>query len=255
MFGERHVFWRMLRNLWPDERIITWEAAIFRDSLEEHGLETARNLITLSSDVNRLWNNGVFALKPISVTEDNTKLTIQFFWQARQPLVLPTINLTTIPLSIENLDSNDGNRLIDMSQSGDRRIKSGDLFELTTDDPEARALPSIALLETQWFLQRVLGMAGAADELSDSYHFSDNGLYYREGDDISDRGEVDNDNSNVSNLGLDEGGDEFFLSTVTGLSDPVVPDNTGVLPSIEAPKHYTEGIEEREESFRDGAVM
>jgi hypothetical protein len=173
---------------------------------------------------------------------------------------MPTINLTTIPLSTRNLESNDETRLIDCRQSEDRRIKSGDLFELTTDDPEARPLPSMALLEMQWFLQRVMGMAGAANELKDSEcHFSDNGLYnrvpYNDGDNISNLGEFDEDEGDISNLGLDEGRDESFLSHITSLSDPVIPDNSGVIPSIEAPKHYAEEMEEVEERFRDGAVM
>jgi hypothetical protein len=118
----------------------------------------------------------------------------------------------------------------------------------------------MALLEMQWFLQRVIGMAGAADELKDSeYHFSDNGLYnrepYNDRDNISNLGEFNDDEGDISNLGLDEGRDESFLSNITNLSDPVIPDNTGVLPSIEAPKHYTEEMEEVEERFRDGAVM
>ena len=259
-FGKRHVFWRMLRNFWPEEKITTWEAAILPDGPGECGLETARNMITLSADAHILWNEGAFALKPISVSEDNTTLTIQFFWQAKHPLVMPTINLTTIPLSTRNLESNDETRLIDCRQSEDRRIKSGDLFELTTDDSEARPLPSMALLEMQWFLQRVIGMAGAADELKDSeYHFSDNGLYnrgpYNDGDNISNLGEFDEDEGDISNLGLDEGRDESFLSNITNLSDPVIPDNSGVIPSIEAPKHYAEEMEEVEERFRDGAVM
>jgi hypothetical protein len=229
----------MLRNFWPEEKITAWEATVFPDGPEERGLETARNMITLSRDAHDLWNKGAFALKPISVSEDNTTLTIQFFWQAKQPLVMPVINLTTIPLSTRDLERNDETRLIDCRQFEYRHIKSGDLFELTTDDPEARPLPSMALLEMQWFLQRVAGMAGAADELKDSeYHFSDNGLYnqglYKGGDDIS-------------NLGLDEGGDESFLSNVTGLLDPAAPDSTSILPSIEAPKHYTEEMEDTEE--------
>ncbi len=37
------------------------------------------------------------------------------------------------------------------------------------------------------------------------------------------------------------------LSNVAGLSSPVIPpDNTNLLPSIEAPKHYTEEMEEME---------
>jgi hypothetical protein len=93
-------------------------------------------------------------------------------------------------------------------------------------------------------------MAGAADELRESeYHFSDNGLYnwglYKGGDDISNLGELDEDEGDICNLGLDEGGDEFFLSNVAGPSDPVVPDNTSLLSSIEVPKHHAEEMEER----------
>jgi hypothetical protein len=250
----------MLRNFWPEEKISTWKAAVFPDGLEEHGVETTRNMITLSADAHILWNDGAFALKPISISEDNTTLTIQFFWQAKQPLFERTINLTTIPLSTRNLESNDETRLIDCRHSEDRRIKSGDLFELTTDDPEARPLPSMALLEMQWFLQRIAGMAGAADELKDyEYHFSDNGVYYQRlsecGDDFSNVGEFDEDDADVHNLGLDEGEDEFFLSNVAGLSDPVIPENASVLPSIEAPKHHTEEMESVEDRFRDGAAL
>lgn len=256
-FGKRHFFWRMLRNFWPEEKITTWEEAIFVHGTEECGLETSRNMITLSRDAHMAWNEGAFALKPISVSEDNATLTIQFFWQTKHPLVMPTINLTTVPLSTRNLDSNDGARLYHQS---DRRIKSGDLFELTTDDPEERPLPSIALLEMQWFLQRVMGMAGAADDLKDSdYHFSDNGFHgcglYNDGDNVSNLGEFGEDDGDISNLGLDEGRDESFLSNITSLPDPVVPDNTDVLPSIEAPKHHTEEMEEMEERLRDGAVI
>jgi hypothetical protein len=250
----------MLRNFWPEEKISAWKAAVFPDGPEECGLETARNMITLSADAHILWNDGAFALKPISISEDNTTLVIQFFWQVKQPLLMQTINLTTPRLLTRNLESNDETRLIDCRHSEDRRIKSGDFFELTTDDPEARPLPSMALLEMQWFLQRIIGMAGAADELKDSeYHFSDNGLYNWElskcGDDISHLGQFDEDEAGISNLGLDEGEDESFLSNVAGPSNPVISENTSVLPSIEAPKHHIEETENMEERFRDGAVL
>ena len=139
-FGKRHVFWRMLRNFWPEEKITAWEAAVFPGGPEERGLETARNMITLSADAHILWNEGAFALKPISVSEDNTTLIIQLFGQARYSPIMPTINLTTIPLSTRDLDHGNRERPIDFRQSEVRMIKSGDLFELTTDDPEARLL-------------------------------------------------------------------------------------------------------------------
>ena len=140
MFGKRYVFSRMLRNFWPEEKINTWEAAVFLDDSAEHGLETARNMITLSVEAHGLWNSGAFALKPISVSEDNTTLIIQLFGQARYSPIMPTINLTTIPLSTRDLDHGNRERPIDFRQSEVRMIKSGDLFELTTDDPEARLL-------------------------------------------------------------------------------------------------------------------
>lgn len=40
-------------------------------------------------------------------------------------------------------------------------IASGDVFTVTTSDPETMPLPSWALLETQWFLRQVAGMSGA----------------------------------------------------------------------------------------------
>ena len=203
----------MLRNFWSEEKIAAWEKPIFPDGLEKRGLETPKNLITLSPTVHRLWNKGVFALKPISISEDNTTLTIRFFWQTKQHLNMPTINLTTIPSSTSDLDQSDlgtffpYRRLPGESPSKHRLIKSGDLFELKTDDPEARPLPSMALLEMQWFLQRVMGMAGAADELQDGdYHFSDDGfcrgLYHI--DDTSNPSELDEGEDDVSNLELDE---------------------------------------------------
>jgi hypothetical protein len=84
---------------------------------------------------------------------------------------MPKINLTTIPPSIRDFDCQENNTLFD---ERDHRIIPGQLFEITTDNPEIRPLPSIALLEMQWFLQRVMGVAGAADVEEDhDYYFSD----------------------------------------------------------------------------------
>lgn len=75
------------------------------------------------------------------------------------------MSLLTIPLSTEDLTQNNGafdhgqTRLFD--QEG-KPIKSGDFFNLKTDDPIKKPLPSVKLLELQWFLMRVIGMAGAA---------------------------------------------------------------------------------------------
>jgi hypothetical protein len=43
------------------------------------------------------------------------------------------------------------------------RQESGQRIKIHTDDPDKKPLPSFELLELQWFLQRIQGMAGAAD--------------------------------------------------------------------------------------------
>jgi hypothetical protein len=155
----------MLRNFWPEQKIAAWEAEVFPNGSSEMGVETAANMITLCPNAHEYWNKGAFALKPISVSDDNTTLTIQFFWQAKHEQIESTVNLLTMPPCTRDLDSGGKgySHLADYHQLGVRTIKSGDMFVIKTDDPEARPLPSIALLEMQWFLQRVMGMAGAAD--------------------------------------------------------------------------------------------
>jgi hypothetical protein len=135
-------------------------SSTFPDGLEQNGNDSTANLISLS---HVYWNKGQFALKPISVSADSKTLTVQFFWQAKRSVVMPKINLATIPLSTRDLDRYRNNALYDGRQINCPKIESGQLFEITTDNPEVRPLPSIALLEMQWFLQRVMGMAGAVD--------------------------------------------------------------------------------------------
>ncbi|KAF4631716.1 hypothetical protein G7Y89_g6415 [Cudoniella acicularis] len=143
---------------------------------------------------------------------------------ARKPYY--TFEGRTRLLEQRSLDSNNGIRLADLRGPQDfRLLKSGDIFEIKTDDAEVRPLPSFKLLEMQWFLQRVIGMAGAADVEEDI-------------------GEEEWDDE-ISNLGLDEIGETFFISDDIGTSDPAMPDlsNDYLAPSIEGPKHYAEEIE------------
>jgi hypothetical protein len=163
-FGNRHMFWRHLQLFWPKEKITAWQEQLFPGDTYDCGIETAKNLITLSVAAHRLWNKGAFALKPISVSDDHTTLKVQFFWQIKQPEVetQPTISLLTTPSSTKDLERFGRSRLVHADLS-DGLLKSGNIFEIKTDDPDKRPLPSFELLEMQWFLQRVTGMAGAVD--------------------------------------------------------------------------------------------
>ena len=75
------------------------------------------------------------------------------------------MSLLTTPVSTKDLDHNKGafdTSTVRLFNCKDERIKSGNFFELKTDDAIERPLPSFKLLEMQWFLTRVVGMAGAA---------------------------------------------------------------------------------------------
>ncbi|KAG4437631.1 hypothetical protein IFR05_006892 [Cadophora sp. M221] len=167
-FGQRHIFWSHLKNFWPHEKIAAWEAELFPSGLCDTGIESAYNLITLSCGAHNLWARGAFALKPISC--DKTTLKVQFFWQKKQQETQTAMSLLTTPFSTQGLSQNTdilpGAVRLWREVEGDenaRAIRSGDYFTLHTDDPDTKPLPSFKLLELQWFLQRVVGMAGAAD--------------------------------------------------------------------------------------------
>jgi hypothetical protein len=159
-----------LKNFWPETKVAAWEAELFPEGLHEVGGETVYNLITLSRIAHDEWGRGAFALKPISVSDDGMTLTVQFFWQKKQKDIQTTMSLTTKPFSTEGLEENTG-AFRDDSKSGlynartEQEIKSGDYFDLQTTDPTTKPLPSFQLLEMQWFVQRILGMAGGVGDV------------------------------------------------------------------------------------------
>lgn len=115
----------------------------------------------------------------------------------------PVMDLSTLPFSTEGLDrsrSEEGLGHGMYNHRTARTLKSGDLIEMHTTDAIERPLPSFQLLELQWFLQRIIGMAGSADPLP--IHYSD----------------TDEEEEEMSNLGLGEVGDEAFQF---GFSDGV----------------------------------
>jgi hypothetical protein len=157
-----------LKIFWPEEKVAAWAEEVFLQDTSEISVERVYNLITLSRSAHGYWNRGAFALKPIFENEDKTTLKVQFFWQKKQNNTQATMSLLTTPFSTEDLDQNKGafdfgyTKLTDIRGPQPRYIKSGDIFEFKTDDVIERPLPSFQLLEMQWFLTRVVGMAGAA---------------------------------------------------------------------------------------------
>ena len=163
--GLRHQFWNYLRIFWSEEKVTAWEAKLFPQGIHEKGHEEAYNLILLAPHVHAIWERGLFALKPISESNDKKTLTVQFWWQTKQTDSFPIISLTTQPHSTKGLKETRGAHggYIWIFDKNGKKIQSGDCFELQTDDPIQKPLPSFELLELQWFLHRIQGMAGAVD--------------------------------------------------------------------------------------------
>jgi hypothetical protein len=162
-------FWNLLHLFWDEDRVEKWRRTIFPDSENpDIGAEGCFNLISLTPTAHDLWNKGLFALKPLELSRDQKKLTVQFFWQVRgNHDIKSQIDLLTEPTSSEDLEvvANESNIhwLTRLENDGSTpRIRSGDTFTFTTKDPENLPLPSLELLEMQWVLQRLVGMSGAA---------------------------------------------------------------------------------------------
>jgi hypothetical protein len=159
---------------WNKDRIERWKKEIFRNPQNpETGVESCFNLICLNPTAHDMWNLGVFALKPLNLSDDKKKLDIQFFWQpAYKHQLGDRVDLLKIPKSSKGLSQGavwerrqNGRELIPYEVAighPPRYIQSGDTFTLATDDPIHKPLPSWELLEMQWCLQRITAMSGAA---------------------------------------------------------------------------------------------
>jgi hypothetical protein len=159
-------FWNLLRLFWDKDRVEKWNRKIFPDSQNpDVGVERCFNLISLAPHAHDMWNRGLFALKPLKLSRNQKKLTVQFFWQVPGNYNMESrINLLTKPTSSEGLEIvKDGYFLNHLKDNNSAPlIRSGETFTFTTNDPENLPLPSLELLEMQWILQRLVGMCGAA---------------------------------------------------------------------------------------------
>jgi HNH endonuclease len=178
-------FWGLLGVFWNRDRIERWKKEIFRNPQNpETGVESCFNLICLTSTAHEMWNRGVFALKPLNLSDDKKKLDIQFFWQpAYKHQSGDRVNLLKIPKSSKGLSQGqvweqlqDERKLKSYQMAVDRPpriVQSGDTFTLTTDDPIHKPLPSWELLEMQWYLQRLAAMSGTPNlDLDDDDYIS-----------------------------------------------------------------------------------
>lgn len=163
-------FWDTLKMFWKAELVESWRSKLFVDANNPNrGTETVENMISLSALLHRYHSAARFALRPIQLSDDKTKLELEFHWlvvegRKRQD----EVNIMDEPLSSAGrLSAGRGYGPLDRIDPNDDTIRiplvSGTRFTMSTDDPVQRPLPDTGLLTLQWNLQRVLAMSGAAE--------------------------------------------------------------------------------------------
>lgn len=163
---------------WPEEKVDSWHAKIFRDSRTStpKGTEAVENMLTLTltSTLHRFHSEGAFALRPVRMSADNTRLELEFYWlprQVRGPSA--KVDLIEMPVSSRGRKcSGPGEKFVRWEEDKDPvQLSSGFRFTMTTDDPVNKPLPDPGLLELQWHLQRILAMSGAAGWMEEDFEY------------------------------------------------------------------------------------
>lgn len=149
-------FWGVLAMFWSSKQITEWEEVV----LGPQRTEILPNLMCLAPHVHRLWGKAHFALKPVKLSEDRKRLTVVFYWLGQG--LYEQKDLRMPPTQVRNFDgATRGTRFVDCESL--KLISSGDTLTFTTTDSEKFPLPSIALLEMQWLLNRLVAISGAAN--------------------------------------------------------------------------------------------
>jgi hypothetical protein len=142
---------------WASEEIDDWEQAV----LGEKGTEDCSNLITLSATAHVYWGKALFAIEPIQMSPDKCRLEARFHWlkQYKHNSRVPPM------FRAQNIYPKDsvGKNIKLFNCATEQKLCSGDLFYFETSDPEKLPLPSFALLQMQWHLQRIAALSGAAE--------------------------------------------------------------------------------------------
>ncbi|OCK74521.1 hypothetical protein K432DRAFT_429982 [Lepidopterella palustris CBS 459.81] len=142
----RHISWKFLGDNWAQEQIIKWFSPLFRDA-GSTGCDVVFNMLCLAPHARHFWEISFFALKPEQLSDDRRTLRSQH--QAGT--------------THEGAVGPEGAKLHNIAT--DQPIKSGDVIEPTTDDPDLRPLPSIDLLHMQWVLQQIAALAAGAEPI------------------------------------------------------------------------------------------
>lgn len=155
----------MLKILWA-QRIGKWEGRF------KNGTEFVENEVSFSPSLHRYHAKGLFALQPIEATSDGRSLKLGFYWLNKRQVERSKemVDLMDIPALAHDFRPKD---IAICSSRDEHIIRSGEVIELITKDPEKLPLPDWHILEMQWVLQRLVALKGAAD-IPDAVHDDSN---------------------------------------------------------------------------------
>ncbi|KAK1149752.1 hypothetical protein N8T08_005306 [Aspergillus melleus] len=156
-------FWDMLEYFWSSTRIKAWKDKIFVDPNQPRKqVDSVENQLCMSKDLHYLWTEGRFVLRPLEYNADKSVLEVEWHWQAGANHN-GTVYVNTSIQSSRGLDDcltvGGGSRKIMIPSA----IRTGDKFQLRTNDPINLPLPSKELLDMQFVLSRIVNLSGAAD--------------------------------------------------------------------------------------------
>ncbi|OKL59740.1 hypothetical protein UA08_05238 [Talaromyces atroroseus] len=167
----RTSFWALLGTFWSERRLQSWKQAVFPNGGYD---ELCYNMISLSPSAHRYYGKAYFVLKPISLSDDQKRFVVQFFWLScgdfrGNPRSLVILE-TRPPLGVMGSVGPARSRL--WNHETGEPIRSGDMITLETHDPISHPLPEWEIMEMQWFLHRAAAISAAAD-VNDDYYDDD----------------------------------------------------------------------------------
>jgi len=145
-------FWTRLRMFWALEAI---------KDLSIAGQES-RNILPLAPPAHRLFDRNKFALRPVlHPTNPEHRMYLQFVWFKDRHVEIGISDDAERRLQVvtQHTGLTDRRRLKDSTggdgRAGNIHVVHGDVYELSTSDPEARPLPRFQFLQMRYAMQQL----------------------------------------------------------------------------------------------------
>lgn len=163
--------WAWLDTFWGEDRVVKLKAQLLTGGMV--GTEQVANLITLDMQAHEYWDRTHFAFRPLWINESKTEMHLAFHWLPfvkDGPFEIPK-RTECVPTEVHIFDDpyyrpimGPGKNNILFHTQTLKPILSGYVFRITTDNPKARPLPSMELLQLKWHLSRIAAMQGSGED-------------------------------------------------------------------------------------------